>query len=208
MEGPPLGPGGEDITWPDQVAPRGRKASSTRKIKPQTSNRILPARGASGVGRSPTHNRLSLGRTTGSRYPLAVGAGAVGVGTRHLPQSARSCELALRAVGAARGRPARAPLACVWGVRGCALSKALPPVPGACGRGPLPPGCGCGGVWAWGPATNSTSRALAIWFCALWRRHEGARGGASCLRVGRLGSGALAQLTARSWGVRPGPATQ
>ena len=38
MEGPPLGPGGEDITWPDQVAPGGRKASSTRKIKPQTSN--------------------------------------------------------------------------------------------------------------------------------------------------------------------------
>ena len=41
MEGPPLGPGGEDITWPDQVAPRGQKASSTRKIKPQTSNLIL-----------------------------------------------------------------------------------------------------------------------------------------------------------------------
>ena len=38
MEGPPLGPGGEDITWPDQVAPGGQKASSTRKIKPQTSN--------------------------------------------------------------------------------------------------------------------------------------------------------------------------
>ena len=38
MEGPPLGPGGEDITWPDQVAPRGRRVSSTRKIKPQTSN--------------------------------------------------------------------------------------------------------------------------------------------------------------------------
>ena len=40
MEGPPLGPGGGDITWPDQVAPRGRKASSTRKIKPQTPNLI------------------------------------------------------------------------------------------------------------------------------------------------------------------------
>ena len=40
MEGPPLGPGGEDITWPDQVAPGGRKASSTRKIKPQTSNLV------------------------------------------------------------------------------------------------------------------------------------------------------------------------
>ena len=38
MKGPPLGPGGEDITWPDQVALRGRKASSTRKIKPETSN--------------------------------------------------------------------------------------------------------------------------------------------------------------------------
>ena len=38
MEGPPLGPGREDITWPDQVAPRGQKPSSTRKIKPQTSN--------------------------------------------------------------------------------------------------------------------------------------------------------------------------
>ena len=38
MEGPPLGPGGEDITRPAQVAPRGRKASSTHKIKPQTSN--------------------------------------------------------------------------------------------------------------------------------------------------------------------------
>ena len=38
MEGPPLGPRGEDITWPDRMAPRGRPASSTRKIKPQTSN--------------------------------------------------------------------------------------------------------------------------------------------------------------------------
>ena len=36
MKGPPLGPAGEDITWPDQVAPRGRKAPSTRKVK--TSN--------------------------------------------------------------------------------------------------------------------------------------------------------------------------
>ena len=40
MEGPPLGPVREDIIWPDQVAPRGRKASSTRKIKPRTSNPV------------------------------------------------------------------------------------------------------------------------------------------------------------------------
>ena len=38
MKGPPLGPGWEDITWPDQVAPRGRRAPSTLKVKPQTSN--------------------------------------------------------------------------------------------------------------------------------------------------------------------------
>ena len=38
MEVLPLGPCGEDITWPAQVAPRRRKASSTRKIKPQTSS--------------------------------------------------------------------------------------------------------------------------------------------------------------------------
>ena len=72
-----------------------------------------------------------------------MGAGGVGVGTRHQPHSARSCELALRAVGAARGRPGGAPLAWVWGVRGWALSHARPPVLGACGRGPLPTGCGC-----------------------------------------------------------------
>ena len=45
MEGPPLGIGGEDITWPNQVAPRCRKVSSTRKINPQTSNlkwKVMP----------------------------------------------------------------------------------------------------------------------------------------------------------------------
>ena len=38
MKGPLPGPGGEDITCPDKVAPRGRKVSSTRQVKPQTSN--------------------------------------------------------------------------------------------------------------------------------------------------------------------------
>ena len=35
MKGPPLPPGGKDITWPNQVAPSGRKPSSTRNLKPQ-----------------------------------------------------------------------------------------------------------------------------------------------------------------------------
>ena len=38
MKGPPLGLGGEDTTWPDHVALRGRRTSSTRNVKPQTSN--------------------------------------------------------------------------------------------------------------------------------------------------------------------------
>ena len=45
MKGPPLGPGGEDITWTDQVAPRGRKSSSTRENKSQTSNLHLSTMG-------------------------------------------------------------------------------------------------------------------------------------------------------------------
>ena len=58
MEGPPLGPGGEDITWPDQVAPRGRKASSTRKIKPQTSNLIwMPSKMKQGVPKNFSYIR-------------------------------------------------------------------------------------------------------------------------------------------------------
>ena len=38
MRGPPLDPGGEDITWPDPLAPRGQKALGTPKVKPQSSN--------------------------------------------------------------------------------------------------------------------------------------------------------------------------
>ena len=40
MKGPPSGPVGEDITWPNQVAARGRTTPSTRNVKPQTSNLI------------------------------------------------------------------------------------------------------------------------------------------------------------------------
>ena len=63
--------------------------------------RLLPGCGASGVGVSPTPTTRPLGRAAGAHYPLAVGAGGAGVGTCHQPHSARSCELALRAVGAA-----------------------------------------------------------------------------------------------------------
>ena len=104
--------------------------------------------------------------------------GGASVGTRHQPHSARSCELALQAVEAALGRPRGAPPACVWGVRGRALSHPGLPALWAGSRGRLPTGSGCGGSQAWEPVTNPTARALASWLCALWGRHEGAQGGA------------------------------
>ena len=74
------------------------------------------------LGALPPPTARPLGRAAGAIYPLAVGAGVAGVGTGHQPHSARPCELAVRAVGAARGRLGGAPLACVSGVRGWALS--------------------------------------------------------------------------------------
>ena len=67
-----------------------------------------PGEGASCVGRGrprsgalPPPTTRPSGRAAGAHYPLAVGAGAASVGTRHPPHSARSCGLLLRVVGAA-----------------------------------------------------------------------------------------------------------
>ena len=80
MKGPPLGSAREDITWSNQVASRGRKASSTRNIKPQTSN--LP----------PTPRRATTARK-GAR----CGAGA-GSRRRNQPRPGKTvAELCLRA---------------------------------------------------------------------------------------------------------------
>ena len=83
-------------------------------------------------------------------------------------------------------------------------SGALPP-PTACPLGglPGPTGCGCGGVRARGPVTNPTARALAC--CGGGMREPG--GGASCLGVGRPGTGALPTPAARPLGGLPGPTT-
>ena len=99
--------------------------------------------------------------------------------------------------------PAGAPLAWVWGVRGRALSHPRLPALWAGCRGPLPTGCGCGGVRAWGPVTNPTARALAR--CGGSMRVPGS--GASCLGMGRPGSGALPPPTARPLGGLLGPTT-
>ena len=122
--------------------------------------RLLPRCGASGVGRSPTPDHSSF-RAYGWG-PLLTGCacGGCGVETRHQTHSARSCELALRAVVAARGRPGGAPLAWVWGVRGRALSHPRPLVLSGVRPGPTTHWLWVRGVRVRGPVTNSTARAL------------------------------------------------
>ena len=120
----------------------------------------VPGGGASclGVGRPgsgalPPPTARPLGGLPGPTTHWPRVRGGAGVGTRHLTHSARSCELALRAMGAARGCPGGVPPAWVWGVQGRVLSHPrLPALWGGC-RGPLPTGCGCRGVRAWGPVT-------------------------------------------------------
>ena len=128
-------------------------------------------------GDLPPPTARPLGRAAWADHPLAVGAGGAGLGTRHQPHSARSCELALRAVGAARGHPGGAPLAWLWGVRGRALSHPRPPVLWGVQPGPATHWLRVQGVRVWGPVTKPTARALASWLCALWGRLEGTRGG-------------------------------
>ena len=70
----------------------------------------------------------------------------------------------------------------MWGVRGWALSHPRPLVLLGVRPGPTTHWLWVRGVRAWGPVTNPTARAFASWLCALWGRHEGARGG--CLLLG------------------------
>ena len=175
----------------------------------------VPGRGASclGVG-CPGSGALQpptsrpLGRAAGAHYPLAVGAGRAGVGTRHQPGSARSCELAMPPVGAAPGRRGGAPLAWVWGVRGWALSHPRPLVRSGVRPGPTTHWLWVRGVRAWGPVTNPAARTLACCLCALWGRHEGAWGGrllpaCGASGVGRSPSPDQPTLRACGWGPLP-----
>ena len=125
----------------------------------------VPGGGASFLGLGhpgsaalPPPTARSLGGLPGPTTHWLWLQGGAGVGTRHLPHSARPCELAMRAVGAARGRPGGAPPAWVWGVGGRALFHPRLPALWAGCRGQLPTGCGCGGMRAWGPVTNPTAQ--------------------------------------------------
>ena len=142
----------------------------------------------------------------GCRGPLPTGCGCGGLrawGPITNPTERALASWLCALWGRHEGAQGAAPPAWVWHVRGWALPH--PRVPGlwAGCQGPLPTGCGCGGVRAWGPVTSPTARALAC--CGGGMRVPG--GGASCLGVGRPGSGALPPPTARPLGRLPGPTT-
>ena len=153
-------------------------------------------------GQALSHARLpALWAGCRAHYPLAVGAGGCGRGDPSPTPQRALLRAGFARCGGGMRVPGGAPLAWMWGVWGRALSYPRLPALWAGCRGPLPTGCGCGGVRAWGPVTNPTARALSSWLCALWGRHDGARGGgASCLGVGRPGSGGLPPPTARLLG--------
>ena len=91
-----------------------------------------------------------------------MSAGGAGVGTRHQPHSARSCELALRAVGAAPGRTGGG--ASCLGVERPGMGALPPPTTRPFGRAaearfPLAVGAACGRV---GPAVLGTLSRAAV----------------------------------------------
>ena len=165
--------------------------------------RLLPGCGASGVGRSPTPNCPPSGRAAGAHYPLAVGAGGCGRG-----DPSPTPQRALLRAGFAR---------CEGGMRvprgGASFlgmrrpgSGAVPP-PTARPLGGLP---GPTTHWLWvrgGAGVVTRHQPHSARSCVLRGRHEVAERGASCLAVGRPGSGALPSPTARPLGGLPGPTT-
>ena len=77
----------------------------------------------------------------------------------------------------------------MWGIRGWALSHPRTLVRSGVRPGPTTHLLWVRGVRARGPNTNPTARALASWLCALWGRHEGARGGRLLPGCGASGDG-------------------
>ena len=74
-------------------------------------------------------------------------------------------------------------------------------------QGPLPTRCGCGGCGRVDPSPAPWHALLRAELARCGGDTRAPGGGACCLFVGRPGLGAHPRLTARHWGVQPGPAT-
>ena len=149
----------------------------------------------------------ALGPCCRGLLPTDCGCGVCGPGDPS-PTPQRTLASGFARCGAARGRHGEGRLlpGC-RASRGWALSHARPPILGACGWGPLPTGCGCGGCERGNPSPTPQRALLQAGFARCGGGTRAPRGGASCLRVGLPGLGALPCPTARPWGVRSGPAT-
>ena len=141
-------------------------------------------------GPVPPPTARPLRQAAGVPRPVCSGCGRCGCGDpAPAPRLAPLRAGVARCGGGGRASPGGVPSAVVRGVWGQALPLPRLPAPWAGCRGPLPTGCGCGGLRAWGPVTNPTARAFASWLCALWGRHEGARGGRLLPGCGASGVG-------------------
>ena len=169
---------------PQRALLRGGVARSGGGTRAPGGGASCLAVGRPGSGALPRPTARPLGGLPGPTTHWLWVRGGAGVGTRHQPPSARSCVLWGRHEGARGGR-----LLPGCGASGRALPQPRLPALWAGCRGPLPTGCGCGGVRAWGPVTKPTARALASWLCSLWGRHEGARGGRLLPGCGASGVG-------------------
>ena len=152
--------------------------------------RLLPGCGASGVGRSPSPDHSSFRACGRGPPPTCCGCGGCRRGDPSPNPAARAlaswlCALLGRHEGARGG----APPAWVSGVRGPAVSHPRPLVLSGVRPGPTTHWPWVREVRAWGPVTNPTVRAIAGWLCALWGRHEGARGGRLLAGCGASGVG-------------------
>ena len=159
--------------------------------------------GRLGSGALPAPTARPLGELPGPTTHWLWLLGGAGVGTRHHPHSACSCELALRAVEQHKGaRGGRLLPGCGASGVGRSPTPDCPPSGWAAGSH-YPLAVGAGGCGRGDPSPTPQRTLLravgAAWGCP--------GGGASCLGVGRPGSGALPPPTARPLGGLPGPTT-
>ena len=120
--------------------------------------------GRPGSGALPPPTARPLGGLPGTTTHSLWARGRAGVWTCHQPDSARSCELALPAVGAARGCPGGAPPAWVWGVRGRALFHPRLPALWAGCRAHYPLAVGAGGCVRGNPSPTPQRALLRAGF--------------------------------------------
>ena len=156
--------------------------------------------GRPGSGALPTPTTRPFGRAAGAHYPLTVGAGLRAWEPVTNPTARALASWLCALWGRHEGARGGAPLAWVWGVRGWALSHPRPLVLSGVRPGPTTTGCGCGGCGRGDPSPTPQRALLRAGFACCGGRTRAPGGGASCLGVGRPGSGALPPPTTRPFG--------